>query len=669
MLSPNFSHLRKFPRAALAAGVLTCTWAGLATCAIAQQPASGTSSSQDTTSSSAAVGTATRDLTLPTQRQAPPPAAIDPAGPAVSLETSEPLFDIAVALNTCGYDTGIDQSDPVRTAVREQVNQALAQSAPARDARDSLCTFIRQHRLSDAGRDLAQYISLAMYLTPPPALAPSADETDMPPDSTQVIGMLPMLRSFAAAIQLHVLWVEHKPDYEELTTRVHDPLTRIILETNVYLKQPTSTYDGRRFLVLLEPMLAPGQTNARIYANDYIVIASPVRKAGVDTVKMGDIRHTYLHYEIEPLVYARASSTERLLPILKAVREANAPLDFTYRTDIVALMAESLIRAIEARTLDIKAATGLQPPAKPGAVKQRADLEKYDVEEAAYQRQAELARRQAVDRDMRQGYVLTQYFYEELTKLEHEPESLKQHMGEMIYSMDVDHERRQAERIAYFPEGSSDVVSRVPRQLHGLDLAEMKLIKGDAAGATELAQKALDDKSGDPARARYILARVESAHGEMGKAIDDFQLTIKLSKDPRTLAWSHIYLGRIYDIRDERPTAVAEYKAALTVRDSQPDTKTAAEKGIKQQYQSPRQLLQAKTGGTTDTGTPGATGSTSGNSGADAKTPQTGTQTEPSSPAAAAPGTGDKDAPVEMVPQDNTPLPPPLPPAKPKKKN
>ena len=664
MLSLSLPYFRKSSRSVVANGALTFTLGCLVSLAAAQQPGSGTSSSQDANASSSTSGSgaATRDLNLPSQRPAPPPAAIDPAGPAVSLETSEPLFDVAVALNTCGYDTGLEQSDPVRIAIREQVNRALTQSAAARDARDSLCTFIREHRLSDAGRDLAQYISLAMYLTPPPALAPSADETDMPPDSTQVLGMLPMLRSFAAAIQLHVLWVEHKPDYEDLTTRVHDPLTRVILETNVYLKQPTSTYDGRRFLVLLEPMLAPGQTNARIYANDYIVIASPVRKTGVDTVKMGDIRHTYLHYEIEPLVYARASSTERLLPILKSVREANAPLDFTYRTDIVALMTESLIRAIEARTLDIRAATGLRPPTRPSAVKQRADLEKYDAEEAAYQRQAEVARRQTVDRDMRQGYVLTQYFYGELAQLEHEPESLKEHMGEMIYSMDVDHERRQAERIAYFPEGSSDVVSRVPRQLHGLDLAEMKLIKGDAAGAVELAQKALADKSGDPARADYILARVESAHGDMAKAIDDFQQTIKLSKDPRTLAWSHIYLGRIYDIRDERPTAIAEYKAALTVRDSQPDTKSAAEKGIKQQYQSPRQLQQARTDGSTDT-----TGGKSGNAGSDTKpvaTPTTGS----SAPATAAPKVEDKDAPVEMVPRDNTPLPPPLPAAKPKKK-
>ena len=33
-----------------------------------------------------------------------------------------------------------------------------------------------------------------------------------------------------------------------------------------------------------------------------------------------------------------------------------------------------------------------------------------------------------------------------------------------------------------------------------------------------------------------------------GAAVNDFQEVLDTSKDPRTLAWSHIYLGRLYDI-------------------------------------------------------------------------------------------------------------------------
>ncbi len=193
----------------------------------------------------------------------------------------------------------------------------------------------------------------------------------------------------------------------------------MVLNTNIYLHLPVSSYDGRRFLVLLEPMLAPSATNARIYANDYIVVASPAGNP-LGAVHMDDIRHTYLHYEIEPLVYARAQAMERLQPLLKAVQDA--PLDFTYKTEIVPLITECLIKAIETHTMDV----GLTKPERPDPQsKQRADLERYDAEMSAYDHQAEAVRRKAVDLAMRQGWVLVDYFYDQLGAMEkerHQPE-------------------------------------------------------------------------------------------------------------------------------------------------------------------------------------------------------------------------------------------------------
>ena len=63
---------------------------------------------------------------------------------------------------------GLTASDPVRQQVREQVDQALQSTADARDAHEQICAYIDQHRLSDTGSDLAQYISLALFVSPPP---------------------------------------------------------------------------------------------------------------------------------------------------------------------------------------------------------------------------------------------------------------------------------------------------------------------------------------------------------------------------------------------------------------------------------------------------------------------------------------------------------------------
>ncbi len=156
--------------------------------------------------------------------------------------------------------------------------------------------------------------------------------------------------------------------------------------------------------------------------------------------------------------------------------------------------------------------------------------------------------------------------------------------------MDVSQQLSQVKNITFNQQSSSDVVHRSPRELRGLDLAEMKLMKGDTDGAAALAQQSVTDKSGDPARANFILARVAIMHRDVPAAQHDFEETIRLSKDPRMLAWSHIYLGRIYDIQDQRDQAVNEYRAALTVRDGQADTRLAAEKGLKQPYAVPQQV-------------------------------------------------------------------------------
>jgi len=533
-------------------------------------------------------------------RPGPRIAQPEAAGSAITLETSEPLFYVAAGLNACGYDVGLSQSNPVRQRVRDEINEELAQSAPARDARDALCTFIREHALNDSSRNLAQYVSLSLYLTPPPALTPSVDITDLPPDSTQVVEILPLLRTFAESVRLNALWVEHRPEYQGFVDRIHDPLTKMVLDTNIFLHLPVSSYDGRRFMVLLEPMLATTETNARIYASDYVVVVSPSALPQA-AVPMDLIRHTYLHYVVEPMIYSRASSLDRLLPLLKPVQEA--PLEFIYKSDIVALLTECLIKAVEAQVMDV----GFPRPVKP-AFRDRSDQDRYDSEVAAYDRKAEAARRRVVDLDMRQGWVLAEYFYNQLGAMDRAGSSLKDNIGPMVYGMDVDRERHHDEQIAFLPTGSGgdstfrDPVRRAPRQLTGLDLGEMKLMKGDLDGASEIAEAA---RKKDPANAKahYILGRIDLMDGNPDEALGHLTQTVKFSHDPRTIAWAHIFLGRMYDlahdpdhpdaVRPQRAKAIAEYQIALANRDSQPDTKAAAEKGLKEPFALPKRTTPA----------------------------------------------------------------------------
>jgi tetratricopeptide (TPR) repeat protein len=528
-------------------------------------------------SSSAGVKTTVQETT---QAIHPGASQAEPGVGSITLESNESLFDVAVALNACGYNADLDESNPIRAEVRADVAKAIAESPKTQAAQDAVCKYINEHELSDKGRELAQYVSLALYLAPPPALTPIADQTDMPPDALQVVNILPLLRSFAEAANLHVIWLRHHAEYEAITSSLHKPVTDLVFGTNFYLKTPISSYQDRRLLILIEPMLAPNAPNARIYNTDYIVVTSPT---AAGQVRMDQIRHTYLHYIIEPLVYARAASMLRLTPLLKPVEDA--PLEYVYKTDVVALVTECLIKAIEARRMD----TGLPIPAKPDT-KDRQELAHYDAMMSAYERDAEQARRKQVDLDMRQGWTLTEYFYNQLIQLEHDPEGLNESMGQMVYGMDVDRERHREEQIQFLPVGSSEYVRRAPRPVTGLVLAEKKMLEGDLDGAEEIADKALEDPRQDHAQALYVKARVDLMEGDPVTSQAELQEVLKTAKDPHTAAWAHIYLGRLYDIKvpTERDAAVAEYKAALVVPGVPQDARSAADRGLQTPFTVPK---------------------------------------------------------------------------------
>ena len=302
---------------------------------------------------------------------------------------------------------------------------------------------------------------------------------------------------------------------------------------------------------------------------------------------MNDVRHTYLHYVIEPLLFARATAVDRMQPILKEVREA--PLEFRYRSDTVPLVIECLIKAIEARTMD----TGI-PVYKIPVDADRSEMPRYEHERQVVQQKMEAVRLGAMRHDMNQGFVLTQYFYEQLIQFEKDPASLKDTIGEMVYSMDVDQQVHRARQLEFDKEADEDVLVRSkPRKLTGLDLAEARLAAGDVATASAMARQSLTmhsdsfnelEEVANASRAEFILARAAILTGHPGQAIDGFQKTLASSKDPRLLSWSHIYLGRMLDLDCKRDQALSEYQEALKVRDGQQDTRLAAERGVKAAY-------------------------------------------------------------------------------------
>jgi hypothetical protein len=464
----------------------------------------------------------------------------------VTLDTSETIFSVLAAIGSCGYDA--NSPEPIHAQVEADIAKAVAASKEARAVSGEMCSFYRDHQQPDPGRDLAQYVSLALNLGDPPKFALKVKEADAPPDANYVLGFVPLLARFAAAANLHDVGEGHRYQYDELITRFHDPVSKMILATDVYLRLPISGYVGRAFTVYLEPMAAPGQVNARNYGVDYFMVVSP---AG-NTMRLDQARHTYLHFLLDPLILKRANAIKRMTPLLRTVQDA--PLEESYKRDISLLVTESLIRAVEARF----AATG---------------------------KNAEPARQREADKAMAEGYVLTRYFFEQLAIFENQPVGLGDALPDWLYQFDAGREVKRAENVHFAASAAPEVVGASRPKAGLLDLAEQRLASGDYDGAHNLAQRALDQKQEDAGRALFILARAASMNKDIRGARDYFERTVEVARDPKLRAWAHIYLGRISDIQEDRGAALEHYKAALAAGDAAPETRAAAERGLKEPYQ------------------------------------------------------------------------------------
>jgi hypothetical protein len=315
-------------------------------------------------------------------------------------------------------------------------------------------------------------------------------------------------------------------------------------------------YLGRTFTIYLDFLGDPSQANARNYGADYYVVVFPSPDPSSPApLKMEEIRHAYLHYLLDPLAEKHFSAIKRIEPLLQSVKRAS--LEDSFKTDMSLLVTECLVRAIEIRTMGSK-------------------------------QTAEAMRSQAVDDAVKQGYILTRYFYNAMVKFEKDQPGLRTAYSEILDGIDIKAEQRAASEVQFANVTAPELVqlSRLEDR-RMLGTAEKRLAAGDAKGAQELAQQALDKKIGDQGRALFILAQVAVANKNRDGALENFQKAIEATKDPKVVAWSHVYLGRILDMKEDREAALNQYRAALTVGAELPEVKAAAERGLQQAYEPP----------------------------------------------------------------------------------
>jgi len=459
----------------------------------------------------------------------------------VLVESSEQLFCVLAALNAAGYDTGAGMDTGSRTRDALRADLAGKQIPVLSDIRK----FYQAHLIAgDPGRNLGQYISLALLLGPPPDFKFTVAQADLPPDARNVADLVPMLQVFYKQADMVDLWARASIDNHSAIERYSPPVRRSIEVADAYLRFPAGAYLGRTYTIYLDLLGAPNQVQARIYGSNYYLVITPSKK-----LRIHDIRHQYLHFLLDPLAVKYGPEIHRAIALSSLARKAPA-LRSDFKEDFSLLVTECLIRAVELR------------------------MDKVPEAEAAKQVQQMTA----------SGLILTPYFYNGLQQFEKQDASMSVYYQQLVVGINPAKEEPALAKVHFTqPPAQAAPAPELTELERLLDQGDNGIYSGDYEGAKAAFEQVLA-KHPQNERALFGMAVVASNTRKPDLARKYFEQTLGAAQDLRIVTWSHIYLGRLDDISGARNKALAQYRAASLTAGHYPEALRAVETGLKEPF-------------------------------------------------------------------------------------
>jgi tetratricopeptide (TPR) repeat protein len=459
----------------------------------------------------------------------------------IQLGASGNLFAVLAAANAAGYDEGLALPDnsPLRVQLRDYLAKQNIPVLP------ELKRYYRKHMLKNGVQDLSEYISYALSVTGPPDFAWRTRDVEVPPDAMVLAEFTPLLIDFYRQANLAELWRRSEPAYRKETEKYHSTLLAMTTAVDGYLRVPAGGYLGRRFQVMIDLLSAPEQVQTRNYGDDAFVIVTPSEKP-----RVFDIRHAFLHFEIDPIAIKYGVEIDQKRSLIDFVQ--TAPLEAAFKSDFVLLANESLIKAVESR------------------------LDKNPAE---------------TDQAARQGYVLTPFFAEQLPIFEKQPQGMRFYLEDMVNAIDLKREDTRISAIRFDAAplirlGKQVEVPAPERQLspsaQTLEKAEDLYLKRGASNlddAKQLYLKSLEQNGSfaEHAQAWYGLARIAVLQNQPDNAVKLFEKTLGASPDEQTKAWTLVYLARLSKAANDPERAAKFYQEALSVQGASEQARKAAQ--------------------------------------------------------------------------------------------
>lgn len=487
-------------------------------------------------------------------------AAVSPrdesVGP-VAVEANPQVFATMCALVAAGFGG----NSPLGNADLAQLRMELrALHGPATEA---LREYYRQHALGDSGATLSRFMTFALVAGPAPRFEPVLKREELPPDAIALPGFSEVLASFYQEAQIEERWSKFEPAYERAAAGVREPFGQIVVAVTAYLREIFRP-GVRTFRVYVEPMVG-NETNLRNIGDRYVVVINPASPS------FDLMRHGFLHYMLDPLPIRYRDKLVAEQPLLFVADHAPR-LPYEYRADLTSFFTECFIRAVEFRVRRL-------PPAQVAG---------------------------QVDSAEADGYVLIRPLLKALSKFESSEPAMSLYFPDLLASIDVFSEQQRLQSVKFAPASDSEPARERAEGLGAkkqnandaapdleaeLTAAERMIAEQKPAAAAEAFERILLKIPGQP-RALYGWAVASVLQGDADHARALFEQVVaeanadspQMRPDPATLAWSHIYLGRMHDLEEDREEAIREYRAALAIDNASEAARSAAQSGVAQAY-------------------------------------------------------------------------------------
>ena len=564
--------------------------------------------------------------TVSTQNRPAPPQqrpvrAFELAEYGIDFQADPRLIVVMAALEAAGWKALPDGRQP--SAFRAMIRKDMADLDP--QLRERLRVFYERNLLpapATPADQASRYVSLALSLSPAPALDAPERSDDLPSGLLEVLDFAPLVREFYRRSGIEEKMVSYVRAYQAEGDRLRGPTTEMVRGLLTYLhtrpltfstervevksptakkKQEKKTYTfrqkDRRFFIQPDLLAAPGAINFRIIGDDYYAIVPE----GTDPTS-SELRRAYLQYVIDALVLRFnkdiAAQRDQIKQLITERQKANGQVS----PDVFLTVSRSLVAAADARYEELRRIDTLTKNARARMQSEKDEKVRASIG-AETLAETKAIQDETVSRladDYERGALLSFFFADQLKGIETAGFDVANFFADMMTAFDpakeakrpqeyaearkravASREARLAARRAEIASTTSDPGNQrnaeLVRELSGVE--EILRLK-DYNGAETRLKALLPNFPREP-RIFFALAQTSSLAAtdaiddstrdeRLGRALTNYRLALEASSpetDRAVMSRAHEAIGRINAFLENKTEALKHFEEAIKIGD------------------------------------------------------------------------------------------------------